>query len=133
MKSSWAKFYDTYIKAILIQIHVHDKKFLLSEDRIKEKRDVDELEDETDTRKLFLEQGTLEEAKQKELAEYIDAKNKEVNWKDNNGLNFRFFSFIRATNQNVHDVMDKYKGQDAEKNKEKVAAVHSQVCDKTYY
>jgi len=31
-----------------------------------------------------------------------------------------------ATNQNVHDVMDKYKGQDAEKNKEKVAAVHSQ-------
>jgi len=47
------------------------------EDRIKEKRDVDELEDETDTRKLFLEQGTLEEAKQKELAEYIDAKNKE--------------------------------------------------------
>ena len=103
------------------------------EDRIKEKRDVDELEDETDTRKLFLEQGTLEEAKQKELAEYIDAKNKEVNRKDNNGLNFRFFSFIRATNQNVHDVMDKYKGQDAEKNKEKVAAVHSQVCDKTYY
>ena len=51
------------------------------EDRIKEKRDVDELEDETDTRKLFLEQGTLEEAKQKELAEYIDAKNKEVNKK----------------------------------------------------
>ena len=54
---------------------------------------MDELEGETDTYKLFLEQGTLEEAKQKELAEYIDAKNKEVNKKDNNGLNFRFFSF----------------------------------------
>ena len=103
------------------------------EDRIKEKRDVDELEDETDTRKLFLEQGTLEEAKQKELAEYIDAKNKEVNRKDNNGLNFRFFFFfIRASDQSVHSMVDKFKGQDAEKNKEKVAAVHSQVCDKTY-
>ena len=67
------------------------KSFYSLEDRIKEKRDVDELEDETDTRKLFLEQGTLEEAKQKELAEYIDAKNKEVNRKDNNRLNFRFF------------------------------------------
>ena len=43
-----------------------------------EKRDVDELEGGTDTHKLFLEQGTLEEKKQKELAEYIDAKNKEV-------------------------------------------------------
>jgi len=42
-----------------------------------EKRDVDELEGGTDTHKLFLEQGTLEEKKQKELAEYIDAKNKE--------------------------------------------------------
>ena len=40
---------------------------------------MDELEGNTDTRKLFLEQGTLEEKKQKELAEYIDAKNKEVN------------------------------------------------------
>ena len=69
------------------------KSFYSLEDRIKEKRDVDELEDETDTRKLFLEQGTLEEAKQKELAEYIDAKNKEVNRKDINGLNFRFFFF----------------------------------------
>ena len=43
-----------------------------------EKRDVDELETETDTRKLFLEQGTLEEKKAKEVAEYLDAKNKEV-------------------------------------------------------
>ena len=39
---------------------------------------MDELEGNTDTRKLFLEQGTLEEKKAKELAEYIDAKNKEV-------------------------------------------------------
>ena len=39
---------------------------------------MDELEGGTDTHKLFLEQGTLEEKKQKELAEYIDAKNKEV-------------------------------------------------------
>ena len=54
---------------------------------------MDELEGETDTHKLFLEQGTLEEAKQKELAEYIDAKNKEVNRKDNNGLNFCLFFF----------------------------------------
>ena len=45
-----------------------------------EKRDVDELETETDTRKLFLEQGTLEEKKAKEVAEYLDAKNKEVNF-----------------------------------------------------
>ena len=43
-----------------------------------EKRDVDELEENTDTRKLFLEQGNLEEKKAKELAEYLDAKNKEV-------------------------------------------------------
>ena len=39
--------------------------------------DVDDLEEE-DTKKLFLEQGTFEEAKQKELQEYLDAKNKEV-------------------------------------------------------
>ena len=50
---------------------MHDSSLL-------EKRDVDELEAETDTRKLFLEQGTLEEAKAKEIAEYLDAKNKEV-------------------------------------------------------
>ena len=39
---------------------------------------MDELEADTDTRKLFMEQGTLDEKMQKELAEYIDAKNKEV-------------------------------------------------------
>ncbi len=43
-----------------------------------EKSDVDALENNRDTHKLFLEQGTLEEKKSKELAEYIDAKNKEV-------------------------------------------------------
>ena len=39
---------------------------------------MDALENNRDTHKLFLEQGTLEEKKSKELAEYIDAKNKEV-------------------------------------------------------
>ena len=39
---------------------------------------MDALEEDTDTRKLFLEQGNLEEAKAKEIAEYLDAKNKEV-------------------------------------------------------
>ena len=51
---------------------------ILQNTSLLEKRDVDELEGNTDTRKLFLEQGTLEEKKAKELAEYIDAKNKEV-------------------------------------------------------
>ena len=55
----------------------------LANTSILEKRDVDELEGNTDTRKLFLEQGTLEEKKAKELAEYIDAKNKEVNKQTN--------------------------------------------------
>ena len=45
----------------------------------KEKRDVDELEAEgSSTRQLFLEAGSLEEAKAKEMQEYLDAKNKEV-------------------------------------------------------
>ena len=45
----------------------------------KEKQDVDELEAEnSSTRQLFLEAGQLEEAKAKEMQEYLDAKNKEV-------------------------------------------------------
>lgn len=44
----------------------------------KEKQDVDELEAEnSSTRQLFLEAGQLEEAKAKEMQEYLDAKNKE--------------------------------------------------------
>ena len=43
-----------------------------------EKRDVDALEAGSDTHKLFLEQGDLDDQKAKEVAEYIDAKNKEV-------------------------------------------------------
>ena len=43
-----------------------------------EKRDVDALEEGSDTHKLFLEQGDLDDQKAKEVAEYIDAKNKEV-------------------------------------------------------
>ena len=105
------------------------KSFYSLEDRIKEKRDVDELEDETDTRKLFLEQGTLEEAKQKELAEYIDAKNKEViSWTKN----LKFFpNFHRASDSVQSMFNDQQKeGQDAENIKEKMAAVHSQVWKK---
>ena len=61
-------------------LYVCVKVFLTKQKHIfsrKEKKDVDDLEEE-DTKKLFLEQGTLEEAKQKELQEYLDAKNKEV-------------------------------------------------------
>ena len=50
---------------------------------------MDELEADTDTRKLFMEQGTLDEKMQKELAEYIDAKNKEVNFMNKK---FKIFS-----------------------------------------
>ena len=49
----------------------------------KEKKDVDDIEaqlsGDNGTKELFLEQGSLEEAKQKELQEYLDAKNIEVN------------------------------------------------------
>ena len=47
-----------------------------------EKRDVDALEAGSDTHKLFLEQGDLEDQKAKEVAEYIDAKNKEVIYRE---------------------------------------------------
>ena len=99
--------------------------FYFSEDSIREKRDVDELEADTDTRKLFMEQGTLDEKMQKELAEYIDAKNKEVIlWTKK--LNF-FQNFHRAS-ESVQSMLDQQKeGQDAEIIKEKMAAVHSQV------
>ena len=63
---------------ILIFPFNYDNKLKIFAKSALEKRDVDELEGGTDTHKLFLEQGTLEEKKQKELAEYIDAKNKEV-------------------------------------------------------
>ena len=65
-RNTWTKEIPKYI-------------FLLSEDSIQEKRDVDELEGDTDTRKLFMKQGNLEEQMQKEISEYLDAKNKEVN------------------------------------------------------
>ena len=66
--------------------------FLLSEDSIQEKRDVDELEGDTDTRKLFMKQGNLEEQMQKEISEYLDAKNKEVN--SSNEIVSDFLSFL---------------------------------------
>ena len=47
-----------------------------------EKRDVDALEAGSDTHKLFLEQGDLDDQKTKEIAEYIDAKNKEVIYRE---------------------------------------------------
>ena len=47
-----------------------------------EKRDVDALEAGSDTHKLFLEQGDLDDQKAKEVAEYIDAKNKEVIYRE---------------------------------------------------
>ena len=47
-----------------------------------EKRDVDALEEGSDTHKLFLEQGDLDDQKAKEVAEYIDAKNKEVIYRE---------------------------------------------------
>jgi len=49
----------------------------LREQALLEKRDVDALEAGSDTHKLFLEQGDLDDQKTKEIAEYIDAKNKE--------------------------------------------------------
>ena len=87
---------------------------------------MDELEADTDTRKLFMEQGTLDEKMQKELAEYIDAKNKEViSWTKN----LKFFpNFHRASDSVQSMFNDQQKeGQDAENIKEKMAAVHSQV------
>ena len=48
----------------------------------KEKKDIDDIEAQIagsdGTKELFIEQNTLEDAKQKELQEYLDAKNKEV-------------------------------------------------------
>ncbi len=57
---------------------------------------MDELNEETDTKKLFLEQGNLEEKQQKELAEYLDAKNKEVEYTEQTRLIvvFLFLSFF---------------------------------------
>ena len=53
---------------------------------------MDELEGDTDTRKLFMKQGNLEEQMQKEISEYLDAKNKEVNsW---NKIVSDFLSFL---------------------------------------
>lgn len=60
---------------------------------------MDELEQETDTRKLFLEQGILEDQKQKEVQEYLDAKNKEVKLMTN--ILIFFLSFPSPKNQNV--------------------------------
>ena len=61
-------------KCVLRLSHLH-RKFFSS---LLEKRDVDALEAGSDTHKLFLEQGDLDDQKAKEVAEYIDAKNKEV-------------------------------------------------------
>ena len=48
----------------------------------KEKKDIDDIEAQIaggdGTKELFIEQNSLEDAKQKELQEYLDAKNKEV-------------------------------------------------------
>ena len=48
----------------------------------KEKKDVDDIEaqilGDNGTKELFIEQNSLEDAKQKELQEYLDAKNIEV-------------------------------------------------------
>ena len=50
----------------------------------KEKKDIDDIEAQIagrdGTKELFIEQNTLEDAKQKELQEYLDAKNKEVSY-----------------------------------------------------
>ena len=57
-----------------------------------EKRDVDALEAGSDTHKLFLEQGDLDDQKTKEIAEYIDAKNKEVIYRElKNNIVFSLF------------------------------------------
>lgn len=45
---------------------------------IREKRDVDALEEDPDTKQLFLEQGTWESKQEKEMQEYLDALNKQV-------------------------------------------------------
>lgn len=79
---------------------------------------MDELE--SNTHQLFLEQGNLEEKKAKELAEYLDAKNKEVI--------MIFFYFYRSSDDSVQSMLDnQQEGQDADLIKEKMAVVHSQV------
>ena len=65
-------------KCVLRLSHLH-RKFFSS---LLEKRDVDALEEGSDTHKLFLEQGDLDDQKAKEVAEYIDAKNKEVIYRE---------------------------------------------------
>jgi len=78
-----------------LSIRIEEQKELvdqLSAQAIQEKRDVDELEGDTDTRKLFMKQGNLEEQMQKEISEYLDAKNKEVN--SSNEIVSDFLSFL---------------------------------------
>ena len=52
---------------------------------------MDALEAGSDTHKLFLEQGDLDDQKAKEVAEYIDAKNKEVIYRELKNNNIIFF------------------------------------------
>ena len=63
----------------------------------KEKKDVDDIEaqlsGDNGTKELFIEQNSLEAAKQKELQEYLDAKNIEV-IKSFNSLTFNIFFVI---------------------------------------
>ncbi|XP_059092773.1 uncharacterized protein LOC131888013 isoform X2 [Tigriopus californicus] len=49
----------------------------LNEAAVREKRDVDALEDDPDTKQLFLDQGTWEAQQEKEMQEYLDALNKQ--------------------------------------------------------
>ena len=111
-------------KCVLRLSHLH-RKFFSS---LLEKRDVDALEEGSDTHKLFLEQGDLDDQKAKEVAEYIDAKNKEVIYRElkNNIIFFLFFSDFSS----VQSMLDKQEASGHvvdEHLKDQMAAVHSQV------
>ena len=61
----------------------------------------------SDTHKLFLEQGDLDDQKAKEVAEYIDAKNKEVIFRELKNNNIILFSNFFSDFSSVQSMLDK--------------------------
>ena len=91
---------------------------------------MDALEAGSDTHKLFLEQGDLDDQKAKEVAEYIDAKNKEVIYRELKNNNIILFSNFFSDFSSVQSMLDKQEasGHVADEHlKDQMAAVHSQV------
>lgn len=94
----------------------------------KEKKDVDDLENEgSTTRKLFIEQGTLDEVKARELQEYLDAKNKEViEIHDNADVVLKNSRGSMSEDDILEEVIELSKA-DTEDGRENVAIFHSKV------